>query len=1015
MTTPSSERTSGVPAGGLGRGGNQGISIEGLNKYYTRWSNKEYRVLQLLAAVRILGNGRGLDLVIVDGEKKPIHKWRFESLRPSDLEKIVEKNPNAEGVGVVPGVLIYDPFHRLAILDIDDLELGTKHLETVFGKDWRERLLGGKDAFVILTGPRPKGEWECDCQSPGVDCKCVNKKTGETKALSELPRGLAVGVRIPNECAPMRCIRGEGIEVRAGSCYEVVYGRHPSGAFYQPARWVGDRFVNIELHELGGGAFVFCEEYEKLVEAIKGEVVGFTEEEQKEWEEVDRIISGPDKKTQTSQAQETQATQAQQPQATQPVSAQTPKSVKYRRLTEEQKQRVVEALKPHYKQGVRQDLWLALGGWGAWHHIHPVDIADVLLRLYKEAGDTDDLRMRGATIVYSYAKRSLPVDKQELAQVLGVEPYGPETVPEEKVSWRKLLKEKLGSDAEGVIKALRSVVGRGLLIRVPVTRKTTLEGGKLRWVISDYIINTPSGVMFRRKYKYIIYKDDNPIEQVNVVEEKLLDWSFMRLETYYDKYFDITYANAVVRKPSGIVKEYSMIKLDKLKRELEEEGLVRSTPRWDVILYSTKPRVVDIITSGLVCPPPDMGLPCSVRDYFNIGLAGPADKDNARETIEKLINIAYKYHPEPEAFLRGFVYGAFTNFTLTWKLHGLKPKLVALIGAWDSGKTTIGILEGWAFSPNIDNILATSVLLSPARVGRGIELLTNAVVTTPVVFDEAGTNTERGITRLEGPAANVLKNYVTQKYTWVTATGEKIPATSGVIITANQLAITDPALEEKIAFVSFTQSIPEPAQKAGARELRELAGKLIHFGRYYLQYAVDNWQTIKDVVLGANWEESAIQYFNKVLQSLGLAPLSIQPEERPMPSHLYLLRSLLQAYVRQYQALCKDESTKTAMDFFTCIDYLVYKDYIPFMKEYGSDYYRLTRDLERELGISVKVLCTELGGEYVTNTRNPRYYGSCKVDKKALQDALGMTIPQSSEGEEGTGEAREETSEAGHV
>jgi len=29
------------------------------------------------------------------------------------------------------------------------------------------------------------------------------------------------------------------------------------------------------------------------------------------------------------------------------------------------------------------------------------------------------------------------------------------------------------------------------------------------------------------------------------------------------------------------------------------------------------------------------------------------------------------------------------------------------------------------------------------------------------------------------------------------------------------------------------------------------------------------------------------------------------------------------------------------------------------------------------------VLCTELDGEYVTNTRNPKYYGSCKVDNTA--------------------------------
>jgi len=668
---PSQHEAQGVPVGGLGRGGNQEINIGGVNKYYTRWSNEEYRVLQLLAAVRILGNGRGLDLVIVDGEKKPIHKWRFETLRPSNLEEIVKKNPNAEGVGVVPGVLIYDPFHRLAILDIDDLELGTKHLETVFGKDWREKLLGGKDAFVILTGPRPKGEWECDCQSPGVDCKCVNKKTGETKALSELPRGLAVGVRIPNECAPMRCIRGEGIEVRAGSCYEVVYGRHPSGAFYQPARWVGDRFVNIELHELGGGAFVSCEEYKRLVETIKGEVVGFTEEERKEWEEVDRIINGPDKKTQASQAQETQATQAQQPQATQPVSAQTPK-FKYRRLNEERKARVVEALKPHYKQGVRQNLWLAISGWGAWYHIHPVDIADILMRLYKETGDTDDLKVRGATIVYSYAKRNLPINKQELAEALGVEPYGDITEPE-KVSWKSLLREVLGSDAEGVIKVLKRIIKKSLLTRGE-RRKLLAMLRRGRTANAALLV---VGII-KRKLKHII----NPQTQEGA-DLGLHCWDGRRYKPCQKTIESLTervYKSVVGDRPVKVT--YKRLKEEVLELLRDEARVVLPTEK---VLVAFENCVFD--WEELQCVPHDPKL--FVFHY----IPHPLDLNALREGLENGVTLEVAQRHTPKV-LKATMEWVGDKWPLLYEVLGAilypKPikKAVLLIGPTDSGKST---------------------------------------------------------------------------------------------------------------------------------------------------------------------------------------------------------------------------------------------------------------------------------------------------------------------------------------
>ena len=316
----------------------------------------------------------------------------------------------------------------------------------------------------------------------------------------------------------------------------------------------------------------------------------------------------------------------------------------------------------------------------------------------------------------------------------------------------------------------------------------------------------------------------------------------------------------------------------------------------------------------------------------------------------------------------------------------------------------------WMFNPRIDTIMPTSVLLSPARVGRGVELLTNAVVTTPIVFDEAGTSAEKGVVKLEGNVANVLKNYVTQKYTWVTATGVKIPATSGVVLTANQLAITDPALEDKVVRVDFAKPIPRDRQIAGTPELRGVKDKLVFFGKYYLQYAADNWANVKDIILAADWESAAITYFNTVLQSLGIPPLNLTVEEREEPTYRYAFRRLLQEFVREHQGVCLNQSSM--VDFWSCLEFLINNNYIPFIKPYkaaeGVETFRITTEVEQHVGVSTKVLCPDLGGELLSRrkTRNSDYLNNCIIDKDTLAEAIGaatLSTGNASSGSSGEG------------
>ncbi|MFP3236980.1 MAG: bifunctional DNA primase/polymerase, partial [Vulcanisaeta sp.] len=657
---PSQHEAQGVLDVGRGRG-NLEISATGVNKPYSRWGNQEYREIKLLEAVRVLGRGRGLKEVIVDNEKRPVHKWRDASLSPDELEGIVKNNENAEGVAIIGDVLPHDPLHVLVILDVDDVDNGFKVLEAVFGTGWRERLLGGPDSFVVLTGPRPKDAWVCDCEAPGADCQCVNKESGETKPLSELERGLAIGVRVPVTCAPKGCIRGEAIEVRARNCYEVVFGRHPSGAFYQPVKWENNRFVGIELWQLGSGAEVTCEEFNKLLQIIKGAPV---EEE----EEVGgNNINNKDNKAGLPEAQATQ-----QAQVTQAQTTPAPKSIKYRRLSEERKARVVEALKPHYKRGMRQNLWLIISGWGAWYGIHPLDIADVLLRLYKEAGDTDDLRMRGATIVYSYAKRGLPVSKEELAQVLGVEPYG-DVVEPEKVSWKSLLKEVLGSDAEGVIKVLRRVVRRSLLTREE--RRKLLAMLRRGKTANAALIMTR---LVKRRFRHII----NP-QTPEGADLGLHCWDGRRykgcekdIESFIARVYEAVVGDKTVRV------SYTRLKDEAL--ELLKDGARKVMPS-EKALIAFENCVFD--WEELQC------LPHDPRHFVLHYIPHPLDQNALREALDKGLTpeLAQKYTPK---VLKATMEWVGDKWTILYEILGMilypKPykKAVLFIGPTDSGKST---------------------------------------------------------------------------------------------------------------------------------------------------------------------------------------------------------------------------------------------------------------------------------------------------------------------------------------
>jgi|GEM_PF-1323386 len=244
---------------------NQGInnSIGGINDLV--------RVAKLL-------HDLGFNIVPVGSNKRPIGSWSTDKrLSWDELEKRLDK---ATGVAIT-GRYLEDENYGVIVLDLDDVDTASEVLAKVFGNEWMARLCGQGWSFCGLTGPRPKGRVTCSCGSPSEGCDCVIQDTGERKKLSELKRGMYIVVRVPKKCLPGGTVRSDAIEVMATN-YEVVYGKHPSGVYYQPVRYEDGRWVPVNIDGVGQGEVITCDELKTLITLVKQLTTNILEELGKE-------------------------------------------------------------------------------------------------------------------------------------------------------------------------------------------------------------------------------------------------------------------------------------------------------------------------------------------------------------------------------------------------------------------------------------------------------------------------------------------------------------------------------------------------------------------------------------------------------------------------------------------------------------------------------------------------------------------------------------------------------------
>jgi hypothetical protein len=354
---------------------------------------------------------RGLKIIPVAEKKRALCSWT-EPLSREKLSTLID-HPSCIGVGLCGGP-VWDKY-TLVLIDVDDPSIlnKTPHLKSLM------------DSTVYwFTGPRcPRCfNKHVEVLEPGYRFKC--DKCNIEFLRTEAERGIGIAVLTDHDVVSGTRRHG-AVELLVNNYQVIPPSLHDSGLLYE----FGKPF-NFNEQTLGI-LYLPAEDFRKVLNEI-----------------VDLDLEG-------------KAEEKIQVQVLQKEKEEKPKQL--RRLKESEKEKIVELTKPAYRPGNRQYMCLFLSGWGAKAGIDPRDMAEIIRRLHDETKDEDDLRIRGSCILYSYAKSGYNVSKNDIAEALSVEPYGPETLTQNfnvkgKTGIQEILEEYYGEEkALEIIKELEEI------------------------------------------------------------------------------------------------------------------------------------------------------------------------------------------------------------------------------------------------------------------------------------------------------------------------------------------------------------------------------------------------------------------------------------------------------------------------------------------------------------------------------------------------------------------------------
>ncbi|OYT57263.1 MAG: hypothetical protein B6U76_01435 [Desulfurococcales archaeon ex4484_217_2] len=528
-----------------------------------------------------------------------------------------------------------------------------------------------------------------------------------------------------------------------------------------------------------------------------------------------------------------------------------------RELGEEEILKIVEAVAKAYRPGWRQSICLFLSGWCAKAKIDPVSVAKIIKLLYEKTGDTDPLKMRLSTIVYSYKKANLwsedvkerfetLLDMWGLGRVSGLESAISEEVVKGKSGLQEIFEQVIGEEqALETIRNLETILGVASPFRDSIFE--ILDYEKQLYAVAN--LRRLVVVRAKREGNTIRYKERVTVgapTKVTVYVNPL--GGLTKYEVLWET---TTRPKPLIIGPAPIEDIYDRLKAEGL---IIHHRLARDVLNAIIEGYIRKGRAEireEIESPGFYLVNEKIA---TVRWELK-----DVSKEELKEALEFLNELAKWYGSVIERFSLIIKWGIISPFAYVYKQKKKWIPWLYLYGVSGTGKTTLGkiVLNIWGLS--VRNEKSGSSIDTVARLGHVL-----SQTTFPTLINEPGGAIYKEDI-VEVMKSGIESTVARGKY--VRGTYTEIPSLSPLIMTSNRALPRDDALIRRLIVLRFSYSEKHPEDKIKEFEVKVKPqfGKLSAIG-YYVAKRI----TEKPELLEEEWNSLATKLLEEMYREVGL-------------------------------------------------------------------------------------------------------------------------------------------------
>jgi len=528
-------------------------------------------------------------------------------------------------------------------------------------------------------------------------------------------------------------------------------------------------------------------------------------------------------------------------------------------------------LKPAYRKGFRQLIWIFLSHWAAKAKIDPGNIATILKLLHAETQDEEDLRYRASALIYAYRKEKFVMEffMNDLEQTLGLKlsEIPTNTINEQEIKTisglRDILYKALNGDENQVIEIidkLSEFFGKYSPFRDPVFVKYT----------GNYVFANMLDKIVLLEVEYDKKKSNKPKWWQKAV---IISAGVSSLTEIKDPKTNEVYWKAVWELKRGGSLEIVGTVEDHLEA-LKAHCLIHNKRFAEDAIQAIFDAMVEKGYAERQLALETDGFYLDEKGQLQCSRLIPMDdkelKEGLKRGIRRLNEVAVFF--DQNAF--GSMIKVAVLLPLTYALKKAKsgidnPRRVYLVGPPGCGKTTLALIAGcyiWGieasrfFRPFKD-------ISTEARMGRVLNqwtfptLLDNA---SDLFLDEKYSNIRNMLNTAE-EAEYVRSVHTGGRYT-------SIPSKSPLIFTIDSAATEKLEASDKRRAVVVRLGIEHLTQKDASERVREFnrrygarceklskEGDLMYIGQWLIRYYIQKWDAIKSK---ASWVEVVEETLN---------------------------------------------------------------------------------------------------------------------------------------------------------